>query len=74
MVVEFLLGKMRNFTMIVKNRTLKQVNSDWVSPTYIEQELDYGANEWINLTTLQDFNDNDYAIVDDGVKIGKKKK
>ena len=70
MVVEFLLGKMRNFTMIVKNRTLKQVNSDWVSPTYIEQELDYGANEWINLTTLQDFNDNDYAIVDDGVKIG----
>ena len=40
MVVEFLLGKMRNFIMIVKNRTLKQVNSDWVSPTYIEQELD----------------------------------
>ena len=70
MVVEFLLGKMRNFIMIVKNRTLKQVNSDWVSPIYIEQELDYGANEWINLTTLQDFNDNDYAIVDDGVKIG----
>lgn len=56
--------------MIVKNRTLKQVNSDWVSPTYIEQELDYGANEWINLTTLQDFNDKDYAIVDNGVKIG----
>lgn len=56
--------------MIVKNRILKQVNSDWVSPTYIEQELDYGANEWINLTTLQDFNDKDYAIVDDGVKIG----
>ena len=56
--------------MIVKNRILKQVNSDWVSPTYIEQELDYGANEWINLTTLQDFNDEDYAIVEDGVKIG----
>ena len=56
--------------MIVKNRILKQVNSDWVSPTYIEQELDYGANEWINLTTLQDFNDEDYAIVDEGIKLG----
>ena len=56
--------------MIVKNRVLKQESTNWISPTYIEQDDEYGNNEWINLTVLQNFNDEDYAIVEDGVKIG----